>query len=151
MTEQDVFLKVAWHYLGTPYVWGGDDPSGLDCSGYAIECLRSVGAFPRSGDTTADGLMRRLAPVGADDVRPCDLVFFLNGSGRATHVGIILDPPHLYIGAEGGRSSTSDADAAWAANAFVKVCPLESRGSDSTRRSGTSIPLVLTKRLRSMG
>jgi len=39
MDRREIAAKIAWHYLGTPYVWGGDDFSGFDCSGYVIEIM----------------------------------------------------------------------------------------------------------------
>ena len=56
---RSVATKVAWHYLGTPYIWGGDDFSGFDCSGFVIEILKSVGILPRDGDWTAAMLKSR--------------------------------------------------------------------------------------------
>ena len=38
--------KLAWKYIGKFYKWGGDDPSGFDCSGFVIEILKSVGILP---------------------------------------------------------------------------------------------------------
>lgn len=29
--EVELFMKCAFQWVGTPYVWGGDDPSGIDC------------------------------------------------------------------------------------------------------------------------
>jgi len=50
------FLQSALSYLGTPYVWGGDDPSGFDCSGFVIECLKSAGILNEREDYTAESL-----------------------------------------------------------------------------------------------
>ena len=53
------FLKSALSYLGTPYIWGGDDPSGFDCSGFVVECLKTAGFLSENEDYTADGLLHK--------------------------------------------------------------------------------------------
>lgn len=130
MTDREIALRVAWHYLGRLYRWGGDDPSGFDCSGFVIEALESCGRFPRGHDDTAEGLRQRYRAVV--EPRPADLVFWLR-NGRACHVGMVIDPSHLYIGADGGRSTTITDEDAVAANAFIKIRPIRSRGTDDDR------------------
>lgn len=61
-------VTTALSYLGTPYIWGGDDPSGFDCSGFVIECLKSVGLLSEKEDYTADGLYHLFNPPIADRV-----------------------------------------------------------------------------------
>ena len=34
--QAEATLQAAFSVLGAPYVWGGQDPSGFDCSGLAI-------------------------------------------------------------------------------------------------------------------
>jgi cell wall-associated NlpC family hydrolase len=36
-----VALEYAWTFLGTWYSWGGDDPSGIDCSGFTGEVMQA--------------------------------------------------------------------------------------------------------------
>ncbi len=134
MTDRSVVLKMAWKLWGTPYIWGGDTPQGFDCSGMMIELLQSVGAFPRGQDTTANGLMARYSEIKQGQLIPTDLVFWVNSGGRATHVGMVLDPPHLYIGAEGGGSTTRTLADAWKRGAYAKIRPIESRGTKGDRR-----------------
>ena len=119
------FLQTALAYLGTPYIWGGDDPSGFDCSGFVIECLKSVGVLQENDDFTADGLLRRFKDRVAD--KPCEgaLLFYLDEKGRAVHVTICLDE-HFQIGASGGNVKTADRESAWKDNAYVKVRPIRS-------------------------
>ena len=116
--------KVAWSFLGKPYLWGGDDPmAGFDCSGYCIEILKSVGALPRSGDWTAAGLYGRF-PSTEIPHEGC-LVFWAKGN-KIIHVEYCLDG-FLAIGASGGGSDTTDEAAAINENAYIKIRPFRSR------------------------
>lgn len=127
--------KVAWGFLGLPYVWGGDDAvAGFDCSGFCIEVLKSVGVLPRSGDWTASGLLGRFRAEGhfveLEDVREGCLVFWSSRHDRTRiiHVELALNDV-LCIGASGGGSTTDDRQAAVIGNAYVKVRPWASRGN----------------------
>ena len=117
------FLKTALAYLGTPYVWGGDDPSGFDCSGFVIECLKSAGLLGEADDFTADGLLKRFDYSPVDKPHEGALLFYLNRHGRAVHVTICLDE-YFQIGASGGGENTTDETTAWKDNAYVKIRPI---------------------------
>jgi len=97
----DWFIYTALSYLGTPYIWGGDDPSGFDCSGYALECLKTVGLVNEDEDYTADGLFRKFSRFRVETAQRGALVFSLDQAGFAYHVAICLDE-HFLIGAAGG-------------------------------------------------
>ncbi|UCG60960.1 MAG: C40 family peptidase [Candidatus Zixiibacteriota bacterium] len=116
-------VSTALAYLGTPYVWGGDDPSGFDCSGFVVECLKSAGVLGEKEDHTADGLLRLFATRLVDKPRKGALLFFLNARGKAVHVAICLDG-FFQVGASGGCAATSNSAAAWKANAYVKIRPI---------------------------
>ena len=115
-------LATALAYLGLPYRWGGDDPSGFDCSGFVIECLRSAGLIP-PGDRTADGLLDHFLEVRVVSPDSGCLLFRLNEHHRAIHVSICLDA-WFQIGAAGGDRSTRNNCVAWEQNAFVKIRPI---------------------------
>ena len=76
-------VGVAMGYLGTPYRYGGADPSGFDCSGFVAYVYGQMGvSLPHySGAQYSAGVA-----VSRDDLQPGDLVFF-NGLG---HVGIYI-------------------------------------------------------------
>lgn len=99
--------SVAMQYLGVPYRWGGEDPSGFDCSGLATYAYRQIGKSVPHYTVAAYNAFPKV-PLGS--LQAGDLVFF-NG---LNHMGI-------YIG--GGQyvhaPQTGDV---------VKVSPLSSRG-----------------------
>ena len=73
---------MAERFLGAPYLWGGRESLGLDCSGLVQAALFACGlACPRDTDQQA-GLGRE---IGRKDLHRGDLVFW-NG-----HVAIGLD------------------------------------------------------------
>jgi len=80
------FVEIAEQHLGTPYLWGGRDSLGLDCSGLIQQALLACGkACPR--DTDQQAAMGVTAPGNA--LIRGDLVFWKG------HVGVMLDGARL--------------------------------------------------------
>lgn len=127
-TQREDFVSYALIWLGSWYKWGGDDPSGFDCSGFVIECLKAWGKFPRKQDTTANLLKARFMDriAHAPDILPGTLVFWLSPQGRAYHVEICINDWQS-IGASGGGSNTKTMSDAIRDNAFIKIRPIASR------------------------
>jgi hypothetical protein len=83
----------ATKWIGTPYVYGGDSPTGFDCSGFTSSAYASVGI--NIGRTTVDQL-KSGQTVGTDgnwaadiqQLQPGDLVFYgaPGASGPNAHV-----------------------------------------------------------------
>ena len=78
---------VALQFLGAPYLWGGRDSVGLDCSGLVQQALYAAGvAAPRDSDQQAT----LGAPLDlAGELQRGDLVFWRG------HVGMMLDSATL--------------------------------------------------------
>lgn len=75
-------VAVAEQYLGAPYLWGGRESLGLDCSGLVQQALFAVGkACPRDTDQQE----KLGAAVAREELRRGDLVFWKG------HVAIMLD------------------------------------------------------------
>lgn len=86
--DYDNFRNSVESFLGTPYVWGGNTRTGVDCSGFTKLVLNENGyQIPRvSRDQAKVG-----TPVRKDGLKLGDLVFFdTKGYGKITHVGIYL-------------------------------------------------------------
>jgi len=122
LQAQKWFLVTALSYLGTPYIWGGDDPSGFDCSGFVLECLKSVGLVKEKDDYTADSLFRFFQTNISDKPAKGSLLFYLNDKGKVIHVVICLDE-YFQIGASGGNNHIVDKKSAWRNNAYIKIRP----------------------------
>ena len=123
LDPREMASYIAFHFLGTPYVWGGDDPSGFDCSGFCVEILKSVGALPKEGDWNAAMLAKQFPALPIP--REGCLVFYSAGQDqRISHVEYCLSPA-LAIGASGGGSKTVSPADAWRQNAYIKVRPIK--------------------------
>jgi peptidoglycan hydrolase-like protein with peptidoglycan-binding domain len=80
-------VGIAMKYQGYPYVFGGNTPSGFDCSGFVQWVYAQVGiALPR----TSFAQWNVGTHVTYDQLQPGDLVFFTTEGVFANHVGIYL-------------------------------------------------------------
>ncbi|MBP3577718.1 MAG: C40 family peptidase [Lachnospiraceae bacterium] len=68
---------------------GIKDMEVFDCSGLGVTPLLAMGAI--SGDMTADGFYRKCKKISKNEVREGDMTFLLNASGKATHIGYMVD------------------------------------------------------------
>jgi cell wall-associated NlpC family hydrolase len=78
-------VGIAMQYLGTPYVYGGESPSGFDCSGLVAYVYAQVGVH-LDHYTVAQWNYPNAVSVSRSQLEPGDLVFFY-GLG---HVGIYV-------------------------------------------------------------
>ena len=83
-TTGDRVVKIARTFLHSPYVWGGESLSGVDCSGLVVAVYRKVGVkLPHQSDQLWHGLHR------VKRLRKGDIVAFGSG-GYSSHVGIYI-------------------------------------------------------------
>lgn len=83
-------VERALRLVGTPYLWGGTSPWGLDCSGF-VQLAYKMGGYQLLRDADlqfeSDG-----AFVPEDHARRGDLLFFRRKDGRkVSHVAICLN------------------------------------------------------------
>lgn len=94
--QAEAALQAALTMVGTRYVWGGQTPSGFDCSGLAIWAYNQ--SVPGIKWFTGDSLTARttahvlfvynVKPMRPRDVWPGDMVFVTNTTERVTHMGL---------------------------------------------------------------
>jgi peptidoglycan DL-endopeptidase CwlO len=108
-------VGIAMRYLGVPYVYGGESPSGFDCSGLVAYVYAQVGvSLPHY--TVAQWNYSDSVSVSRSQLEPGDLVFFYGlghvgiyvGGGQfihAPHTGSVVRIDSL---SEGGYSSAYD-------------------------------------------
>ncbi len=86
----DAVYSVGLKYLGTPYRFGGANPSGFDCSGFIMFVYAQFGVpLPHGVNSQA----QRGTKISRADARPGDLVIMNGHSGFYAGNGNILDSP----------------------------------------------------------
>ncbi len=81
-------VELALQYKGSAYVWGGESPSGFDCSGFVkyIYATAAGISLPHSATSQA----KYGVAVSKDELQPGDLVFFETYTAGISHVGIYI-------------------------------------------------------------
>lgn len=87
--DYDFLFRQALDYLGTPYLWGGKSPFGIDCSGFTQQVFRMAG-YHLFRDAYQQAEQGALVPNLAQ-AQPGDLAFFERNQ-KIIHVGIITAP-----------------------------------------------------------
>ncbi len=82
-------VNLSKQFFNSPYLWGGKNPFGIDCSGFVQVIFKVIGGkLPRDANQQVN--------LGStvnfiSDVKPGDLAFFDDDEGNIIHVGIILN------------------------------------------------------------
>ncbi len=91
--NQETLLQTVRFFINTPYLWGGKNALGMDCSGFTQvvmslfgkKLLRNASEQVTQGDPVND----------LSQAKAGDLAFFDHEDGRISHVGIVIDPERI--------------------------------------------------------
>ena len=101
--------RSALRFLGTPYVFGGTQPGGFDCSGYTQHVFALMGvSIPRTADAQFYAGARTKGGM-----RVGDLVFFQTYEPGPSHVGIYLGHGQFVHASSHGVMVSSLSDSYW--------------------------------------
>ena len=86
-------LETTRFFINTPYLWGGKNALGMDCSGFTQVVMSLFGKklLRNASEQATQGRAikeRQKAQAG-------DLVFFDHEDGKISHVGIVIDPDRV--------------------------------------------------------
>ena len=101
-------VAYALQFVGVPYVWGGESPRGFDCSGFTLYVYRKFGiSLPHSAEGQFSSRYGAIIS-NQSDLRPGDLVFFVNTYKRGiSHVGIYAGDGMVLQALTPGRGLTA--------------------------------------------
>ena len=117
--QTDRAASVAASMIGKPYRYGGNTPSGFDCSGLVNFSFARAGVqVPR--DTAL--LREQAARISASSLRRGDLLFFDQDGKKFSHVGIYLgDERFVHAPSSGGKVRIDRLDSAYWRTHFLEA------------------------------
>lgn len=89
-TTKERIVQLALQYKGVPYVFGGENPSGWDCSGYVKWVTANVTGINFTHSVSAEAHSQYTHEVSRAAAQPGDFVVFSGTGGSEYHIGIYL-------------------------------------------------------------
>lgn len=110
--------NIAVQQVGVPYRYGGQGPSGFDCSGLVHYSYRHAGmSVPR----TTGQLWEATEPVARSDLSPGDVLFF-SIEGKMQHVGLYIgDGRFVHAPTSGREVSIASLRSGFYRQAFLRA------------------------------
>jgi len=106
-----ILLDYADSFLGTPYIYGGKHrATGLDCSGFVCELLRSVGVLGFQENLNSQELYEKFEGNSCEYLSAAmagNLLFFGPNVRQIDHVAMVRDRYRMIESAGGGEECTS--------------------------------------------
>lgn len=91
--NQENLLQTVRFFLNVPYLWGGKNAMGMDCSGFTQTIL---GLFGRHLLRNASEQITQGTEIkDIKEAQAGDLAFFDHQDGKISHVGIVIDPERI--------------------------------------------------------
>jgi lipoprotein Spr len=125
-------------WIGTPYRFGGSSKRGIDCSAFTKQLYSDV--FNLSIRRSSRDIFSMVNPVGKDDLKEGDLVFFKIHSRSISHVGIYLGNNRFAHASSRGVAISSLDDAYYSRYFYKGGRMLESFKNELTSSNSADQP-----------
>lgn len=116
-------IKEVIGWLGTPYVYGGEEKSGTDCSGFIQQVYKNIYGIKTA--RSASGLYDECIKVKKEKIRQGELVFFKINTEKVGHVGIFLQDSYFIHASSSKGVMVSSLETEYWAKYFVSGGRLE--------------------------
>ena len=90
---KESLVNTAFMYLNAPYLWGGKNPFGIDCSGFT-QMVYKLNGYKLMRDASQQSKQGEALSF-IEESEPGDLAFFDDHEGSITHVGIIMKDNYI--------------------------------------------------------
>lgn len=123
-----IMIAYAMSLVGTPYIWGGKKVlTGLDCSGFVQELLKSAGMDPPM-DQNAQAYYDHFESMSThNSMQAGALAFYGKDTRSIIHVAMLIDNYRVVESGGGGSHTLTRADAE-SSGACVRIRPIKYRG-----------------------